>query len=76
MRIIFCDRELNEEHHLLQVSVHWPFGEAIAFFCTWKQIREEDWQFRGVRKEHTGYSLGASDLDDIYIIISPTDVTN
>ena len=76
MRIIFWDRVLNEEYHVNGVSVHMTFGEAITFFCTWKGIREEDWQFYGVQKEHTGYILDKTDLDDVYIAISPTDATN
>ncbi len=76
MRIIFWDRELNEEHHVHDVSVHMTFGEVIAFFCTWKGIREEDWQFYGVRKHHSGHFLGLSDLDDVFIGISPSPANN
>ena len=76
MRIIFWDRTLNEEYHVYDVSVHMTFGEAIAFFCTWRGIREQDWQFYGVRKQDTGYILGKSELDDVLIVISPMDVTN
>ena len=76
MRVIFWDRELNEEHHVHDVSVHMTFGAVIAFFCTWKGIREQDWQFYGVRKHQTGYFLDLTDLDEVVIAISPSPATN
>ena len=76
MRFIFWDRELNEEYHVNDASVHMTCGEAITFFCTWRGIREEDWQFYGVRRHWTGSSLGLSDLDDVFIGIYPMDANN
>jgi hypothetical protein len=76
MRVIFWDRELREEYHVEGVSVHMTFGETIAFFCEWRGIREQDWQFDGVRRQQTGYGLGKSDLDDVFIVIYPKDATN
>ena len=76
MRIIFWDRELNEETHVDDVTVHMTFGSVIAFFCRLKGIREEDWQFYGVRKHMTGHLLNLTDLDVVLIGISPMPANN
>ena len=76
MRVIFWDRELNEETHVYDVTVHMTFGFVIAFFCRLKGIREQDWQFHGVRKHMTGHSLNLTDLDDVFIVIFPMPTTN
>jgi hypothetical protein len=76
MRVIFWDRELNELTHVDDVTVHMTFGSVIAFFCELKGIREQDWQFYGVRKHQTGYSLGLTDFDEVVIAVSPSPATN
>jgi hypothetical protein len=76
MRVIFWDRELNEQTHVLNWDVHTPFGEVIQLFCTWKGIQEQDWQFYGVQKHYTGHSLDLTDLDDVFIGICPMPANN
>ena len=76
MRVIFWDRELNEQTHVDDVSVHTTFGEVIVIFCGLKGILEQDWQFYGVRKHQTGYSLNLTDLDEVVIAISPSPANN
>lgn len=70
------DRAKNAYIEMHDVSVHETFGAAIARFCAWKGLREEDYLFWGVRKEATGHELGKSDSDTIYIDVGPRDAAN
>ena len=70
------DRVKNGYYEMHDVSVHETFGAAIARFCVWKGLREEDWVFWGVRREATGHELGKSDSDDVYIDVFPRDAAN
>ena len=70
------DRARSGYYEMHDVSVHETFGAAIARFCTWKGLREEDWVFWGVRKEATGHELGKSELDTVYIDVFPRNANN
>ena len=70
------NRAKNGYYEMHDVSVHEPFGEAIAHFCAWKGFREEDWVFWGVPRGSTGHELGKSDLDVVYIDVGPRDANN
>ena len=70
------DRAKNGYYEMHDVSVHETFGAAIARFCAWKGLREEDYVFWGVPVASTGLDLGKSDLDTIYIDVGPRDAAN
>lgn len=70
------DRAKNGYYEMHDVSVHETFGAAIARFCAWKGLREEDYVFWGVPVASTGLDLDFTDLDTVYIDVGPRDAAN